>query len=224
MVQSKSILGLLILIIVLVSGCVNPNEPSQKTQSTDEPKVINLDAQQLILNDSEVEEVLGSDWKNTDTSMISIRSYNDTGDGIEAVYDKEPFNELIWYDSAPGTGQGEYAKPITIQTLVFTNSAMIKDYYSKQITIYSQNSQYYLFKQNKIDIGDTGDISTIEDLMTIKDPSNVNIIIKIIFIRNNVMSIIYFDTEKSNVLNIETAIELAKKQDAKISRILELIK
>jgi len=220
----KSMFGLLILTVVLTSGCLNSNEPAQKTQPTDEPKVINLHAQQLILNDSEVKEVLGSSWKNVRTNMIGVTSDNGSvGDGVSVVYDKEPFYEIIWYDISGGRGE-DYAKPVTIETLVFTNSVEAKNSYSKHITYYSKNNRYYHYKQNKIDIGDTGDVYTIEDLLTVKDPNNVNIIIKLMFRKNNVMSIIYFDTEKSNVLNIETALKLAKKQEAKISNILSMIK
>lgn len=67
MVQSKYILGLLILIIVLVSGCLNSNESIQKTQPTITPtsaptkenKIINLNAKQIILDDSEIEDLFG---------------------------------------------------------------------------------------------------------------------------------------------------------------------
>ncbi|OGH04293.1 MAG: hypothetical protein A2W22_02385 [Candidatus Levybacteria bacterium RBG_16_35_11] len=48
--------------------------------------------------------------------------------------------------------------------------------------------------------------------------------IKEIFRKNNVISIIYFDTSKSNALNIDSAFNLSKKQEAKIDRFLEMIK
>ena len=51
--------GLLILTVILISGCINSNEPTQKTQQTDEPKVINLNAKQIILDDNEIEDLFG---------------------------------------------------------------------------------------------------------------------------------------------------------------------
>lgn len=232
----KLVFGLLILTMVLISGCTNSNEQAQKTNQS---KIINLHAQQLILNDSEVEGVLGNAWQKVQSDEISVSSDNGTtvidgngngviygtatvGEGIDVVYDEEPFHEIIWYDTSGGKGEN-YAKPVTIKNLVFSNIEEAEKYYTKDMAVYSQNSRYYHYKQNKIDIGDTGNIYTIEDLLTIKN-NNVNIIIKLIFRKTNVISVIYFDTEKSNILNIETAIELAKRQDEKISRILEMIK
>lgn len=223
MVQLKIIFVILTIIAALTSGCINSNEPTQKTQLKDEPKVINLNAQQIVLNDIEVKEILGYEWKNVQTNMIGVTSDNGrVGDGVSVVYDKEPFYEIIWYDISGGRGE-DYAKPITVKILVFTNIVEAENYYSKDMLIYSQDSRYFHYKQNKIDIGDVGNIYTVEDLLTIKNPNNVDIVIKIIFRKNNVISIIYFDTEKSNVLNIETATELAKKQEAKIIRILDKI-
>lgn len=63
----KSIFGFLILTMVLMSGCLNSNESIQKTQPTITPasvpikenKIINLHAKQIILDDSEIEDLFG---------------------------------------------------------------------------------------------------------------------------------------------------------------------
>lgn len=228
MVKSKSIFGLLILMMVLISGCINSSETIQKNQTINESKIINLDANQLILNDIEMKEVLGDKWKNVHYEEESYTEsydgfYRVVGNGVIVVYDKEPFYDLIMYDMSGGFGRSNFMKPVTIKNVVFTNIEEAKKYYSKDDSIYSQNSNNYHFKHNKIDIGDEGNLYTIEDLHTIKNSEYENIIIKLIFRKNNIVSIILLDTEKSNVLNIETSIELAKKQDEKISTILDII-
>ncbi|MDD5473764.1 MAG: hypothetical protein PHU34_06405 [Candidatus Methanoperedens sp.] len=226
-------------LLVIVSGCLNSNKSTQKIQPQYEPigivatektypqdehKIINLHAQQIILDDTEIKEVLGSSWKNVDSGGIGVWQDDgiDAAEGVEVIYDEEPFYKIIFYDISGGRGEN-FAKPVTIKTLVFTDIERTKRFYSKDRAIDSQDSKYYHYKQNEIAIGDAGTIYTIEDLNTIKN-NDVNLIIKLIFRKNNIVSIIYFDTEKSNVMTIENAMKLARKQDAKISRILDTIK
>ncbi|MFZ2412545.1 MAG: hypothetical protein WAW23_13315, partial [Candidatus Methanoperedens sp.] len=84
----KLIFGFLILTVVLTSGCVNSNEPNQKTQPT-EPKVINLHAKQIILDDGEINDLFGiilTKDENIFPESDELSVYYSTYDDIRSVH------------------------------------------------------------------------------------------------------------------------------------------
>ncbi len=194
----KSTFGLLIVLIVfLISGCINSNKEISKTQQT-----INLHADQIILDDIEIKEVLGNDWELKD----------------------------MWVDNSTKKGEFVLSSDI-IRGYDNPNITSMKSFRNKiQITVYvspnisSTNTNYRLFLSmfpreyvvnNKFDIGDYGEIYTFVGLQEGLNGQTV-----LVFKKNNILISIYAIPE----INIDTISRLANKQDAKISRILETIK
>jgi hypothetical protein len=193
------ILIAMVSLAVIVSGCVNTSEPTQKTQPissptpipTKEVKIINIDAQQIVLDENDIKEVLGQDWKASgsrrdDPSCGGSRSCINRG-----------------YESFP-----IYA---SIEVVVYGS-------------IEEANSVQKSYGE-KINIGDIGGMSAQGGG------------IQIVFVRNNILCRFGFnkgfiigasETEKAKIENaemisIEKAYDLAKRQDEKISRVLEMI-
>lgn len=208
MIKLKFIVG--ILIIVLVSGCVNSNEPAQKTQPiisptpipTKEVKIINIDAQQIVLDENDIKEVLGTDWKASQDTSKTILQLTPRS-RVSRTYE----SELI-QNSRGGSIQYE----VTIEIMVYGSI----DEANRETSVVTTGGE-------KINIGDHGGMES------------GNGIIDIYFVKNNVVSRISFtrgmnypdklsETEKTEMISIDKAYSLAKKQDAKISRILEVIK
>lgn len=204
MVQLKTIFVILTIIAALTSGCINFNEPTQKTQLKDEPKVINLNAQQIILNDSEIKEALGFDWENETRKIDGLTKEKDiiVLSDISLTY-RNPNRKI----TAAGIDE------ITISLLVSPS-------------IYAANNNYQFWNsklqetgkviRNKIDVGDMGELYSIVDT----ENKNVNGGLYLIFKKNNIVFTFISPPE----VNVETAFELAKKQEEKIIRILDLIK
>ncbi|MDO8725059.1 MAG: hypothetical protein Q7J35_03205, partial [Candidatus Methanoperedens sp.] len=153
---------LLILTLFLTLGCLNSNEPTQKALPTNEPKVINLHAQQLILNDSEIKEALGHDWEKkeqridgqTQEELIILSS-------ISLLY----ANRTETIDRVLGS-----KNPIYISVFVSPNI-----YYAE-----NKSYQYFVSKlqetgkvvRNKIDVGDKGEIYTVVDVQDKENNGN----------------------------------------------------
>ncbi|MFA4934349.1 MAG: hypothetical protein WC568_00795 [Candidatus Methanoperedens sp.] len=201
MVQIKTIFVILTIIVAMTSGCLKSNELSN------EPKVINLYPEQVILNDGEIKEILGNEWER----------YSNLGYGngenyqyVETVYDKKPYSmkpkQLSRYESFMG--------PFAIFLLVFNNTNAAEEFYSDH-----ERSDMMDYKGNKINVGDIGSAYSIKT-----DEPTGKIITKITFRKNNIISIMYLDSERSESLNMDTAINLAKKQEEKISKALEMMK
>lgn len=170
----------ILIILVLISGCLNSIEQPQK-----EKKIIKLDPQQLVLSDDEIKSVLGLEWK---ISSISLPEFNNI-EMFERDFNKGMYN----------TGN------INIKTFVSIDEA---------IKFYSNYRE-----GNALELGDKGLIYSYDN----KEMNSINIV----FIKNNLIVFIQIITvDKYSVPNIDivTAINLAKKQDAKISKILEIIK
>lgn len=198
---TKLLLGLLILTAVMISGCINSNKSNSPIN---EPQVINAYPEQLILNENEIKEVLGDEWE-----MVSNIGYSYSEDHVGGyeVLDKKPYSTK----GKQLTGES-FISPIMIWILVFNETNAAKNYYSGHELFDMKD-----YKGNKINIGDAG----IYSIKIEPPPEPLNkIITKITFRKNNVISIMYLDSEKSDLLNMDTAINFAKKQEAKISKIL----
>ena len=214
MVQFKFAFGLSILIIVLISGCVNTNELITTSQPQNELKVINLSAQQIILNDKAIEETLGTGWEKEGKGMT-----------FSSFTNKASSNYFI-----------QYGKKI------ITKSDGGHVNYSVEISLYTYPVFISTTKENMKEISKTIEIDAIENDINIGDVGKIFSVkngVIVMFIKNNVISEIHFTRKEytSNELIIsgdtfneeskvdaEIALELAKQQDAKISRILEMIK
>ena len=185
-------------LVLSVFSLTQKNEIPQKT--INESKIINLNAQQLIINDSEVKKTIGEEWNLKDT--FSIRNDYGFKDGIGKTYNNSNPHVGEWIIES-GT---VIIRPVYISILTFPNLKTAKEYYNSEIS-----KQKYKENGNQIDIGDNGYASTVDD------------IIKVIFIKNNVVSIIYLTPNKNETLTVDQAIQLAKKQEEKIDRILDVI-
>lgn len=190
------------LLVLSVFSLTLKNETNQKT--TNESKIINLKAEQFIINEKEVKEIIGNDWKINDSVYIdnSFSFDNNFYNGIGTIYSNNNSYERYYLDDSNII----IFSPVYISILTFPNIKTAQEYYNSDISIkkYTENG-------NKVNIGDNGYASTVND------------IIKVIFIKNNVISIIYLTPNKNELLNVDQAFQLAKKQDEKLSRILEII-
>jgi hypothetical protein len=151
-----------------------------------------------------MKEVLGDEWKNVNTHRSEV-PFSSSGVGI--IYDDsaaDPFS-FGGGEGATVLSSGEIIfKPVYISLFVYPDTAIAEGAYL------DTNKGH---KGNEINIGDTGNIYTLES----------DTIIKVTFRKNNIISNIYLSPYKSELFNVDMAVKLAKKQDEKISRILEII-
>ena len=200
MVQFENV-GLSILIaVVLISGCI---DSSKSTQEIKEAKVINFSPQEIILSDIEIKDVLGSEW-----NVVADFSIIDDSIGRGLVYDDS--SRENGYVGWSTDGNESLFLPIYISLYIYPDVLEAKEIYR-----YHELFSKKIYKGNELNITDSGSIYFWNKYQST--------IIKEIFRKNNVISIIYFDTSKSNALNIDTAFNLSKKQEAKIDRFLEMI-
>ncbi|MCK4798875.1 MAG: hypothetical protein KAT05_15975 [Spirochaetes bacterium] len=164
-------------------------------------KVINLHAQQIILNGIEIEQTIGVDWKNENKFTNSFTKL-EVSSVIYLLY-RNPNIKIT------ATGSDE----INIRLLVSPSISEANNQYQSLNSKLQENGKII---RNKIDVGDTGELYSNIDA----DNKNVNGGLYLIFRKNNVIFV--FDSPPE--VNAETAFELAKKQEEKISRILEIIK
>ncbi len=217
---NKLILGLLILTVVLTSGCLNSNEPAQKTQSIISPtiptkivptptiKIIDLHAQQLVIDVNDIKETLGQDWKTSGGGFVIDVSKLNPKSIVNPTYESEPLKR---------------------------NGGSIQYYAMVQVVVFKTITEAKRANEGGTNIGEANpSITNIGDYRV--QTSDGNIIIK--FVRNNVVTYIWInrahwpgddgqeflsETDKTEMLSIDKAINLAKKQDAKISKILDMI-
>lgn len=164
-------------------------------------KVINLHAQQIILNGTEIEQTIGVDWKNENKFTNSFTKL-EVSSVIYLLY-RNPNIKIT------ATGSDE----INIRLLVSPSISEANNQYQSLNSKLQENGKII---RNKIDVGDTGELYSNIDA----DNKNVNGGLYLIFRKNNVIFV--FDSPPE--VNAETAFELAKKQEEKISKILEIIK
>lgn len=217
----KSIFGILILIVILISGCLNSNEPTQKTQQIITPttptitpvptptiKIIDLHAQQLVIDVNDIKEALGQDWKTSGGGFVIDVSKLNPKSIVNPTYESEPLKR---------------------------NGGSIQYYAMVQVVVFKTITEAKRANEVGTNIGEANpSITNIGDYRV--QTSDGNIIIK--FVRNNVVTYIWInrahwpgddgqeflsDTDKTEMLSIDKAINLAKKQDAKISKILDMI-
>lgn len=167
--------------------------PSPISTTTPNPanklKIIDLDAQQVMISESEIAEVLGINWK--------IKSHDRSGyNNLGGFSDFEIENI--------STGKDE---SIGIQIFIFPNATAPREAFSGLLL-----DNKVIATQN-INIGDIGTIITF----------NRNNDYMIMFTENNVLSFVeYFSV--GYTVDSEIAYELAKKQEEKISNLLDTIK
>lgn len=213
----KLIFGFLILTVVLTSGCINSYEQSQKTQPIITPtpiqtaevfyptptpiKIINLDPSQLILSDEEVNKVLGSGWnkKGENPSTFDFSNYH-----------AKLFSSFYMKDNNVASATiGIWRHPDNQQVLM------------KYRDIMTGQMRFNNDKGNDIDIGDRvkwfEESNELIDIVGKVYSKNKNV--EVVFTKSNIL----IDIE-TNTVGIEKAVELAKKQDEKISKILGMIK
>ncbi len=150
----KSIFGLLVLTVVLTSGCLNSNEPIQKEQPTYEPKVINLHAKQIILDDDEIKDLFGVILTKNETIIPKSDKL--------PVYYGDAYNVNLLsgvsnlYDLKKSSSNNKYT--ISIGVYVFSTAKDAKYFESKAI---NSNRNIKVVK-NIIDLGNTtGNLSSV---------------------------------------------------------------
>lgn len=191
----KSTFDLLIIFIVfLISGCINSNKEISEPQQT-----INLHANQIILDDAEIKEVLGNDWEMKD---MLVDNSTKKGDFV------------LSSDIIKG-----YDNPNITSMKSFRNKIQITVYVSPNISSSDANYQLFLSKfpieyvvSKKFDIGDYGEIYTFVGLQEGLNGQTV-----LVFKKNNIIISIYAIPE----INIDTVSRLANKQDEKIQGFLK---
>ena len=198
----KSIFGLLILTVVLISGCINSNELTQKTQPPDETKIINLHAQQIILDDNEIKELLGATLTKKEQNIISEKEddkiFGHVLSGISVGY------------GIPKMGDNNVSILLFVSPTIDVAN---KSYQSIELEVQNKIGKII---SNKINIGDAGELYSVVDA---KDKREIGTSY-IIFRKNNIIVLVMSTPD----IRIETLLELAKKQEAKISRMLSVIK
>lgn len=217
MMQIKTIFVILIIIAAITSGCINSNELTQKTQPIITPtpiqtvevsyptptpiKIINLDPSQLILSDVEVNKVLGSSWTKKGEHPSTFNFSNYYAKVYSSFYVKE--NNIATVQI------GIWHHPDNQQVLM------------KYRDIVTGQMRFNNDRGNDINIGDrvkwfeqSNELIDIVGKVYSRDKN-----VEVVFTKSNIL----IDIETNNV-GIETAIELAKTQEEKILRILEMIK
>lgn len=227
------IILLFIAFILLAIGSANLLLSTSSTNEStvnliSEPKAINLHAQELILNDNEIKGVLGYGWGKNRQSMDKEFDLNTTSQFF-VRYEKElPITETereLFVKSYPDANKSDLFVNMNVNIFILispTVDTARENYYQ---IIYREDLKNP--KQIKFDLN-------IEDMGKFYSENASNgELIHIVFIKNNVIFFMEFtlisnrplsEPERSEMIDVETAVELAKKQDAKITRILEMIK
>ncbi len=167
-------------------------------------KVINLHAQQIILDDTEIKETLGANLTRISQDIIAEKNDDKIGhilSGISVVYGK---HEYYIFENA---SIGLFVSP--------DFDAANKIYQSLRLELQKGTEKVI---SNKIDIGDYGELFSIVE--TKKGTMGLSVGESFIIFRKN--NIIVAMKSKPDI-KVETLFELARKQDAKISRILEMV-
>lgn len=193
----------ILFVVVLISGCLNSNSQNQKTQliaPTPAPtdKIINLHAQQIILDDNEIKELLGTDYMKINPKNQVIRN--------------EPKSKGLQILSSIRVDIGN----VTIGLFVSPSKDVSDKAYQSLVLDLQKNIKVIV---NKIDIGNTtGELYSIvgsQNENTTAEPGTSYII----FNKNNIVVLVGSTPD----IQVETLIKLAKRQEAKIVRILEVI-
>ncbi len=213
----------LLLIIILISGCLKESSLTtipniNETSSREGLEITDMSAQQLILGDNETRVMLGSDWKKAYQGTDKNLAINASSE-IFVTYEKEPVNE---------TRVGGDKSFFDSYLLVFPDINETRKfylYYTSEIDREIMNKPEYsdkILNESELAVGDEGKIYSDED----------NIIV--IFRKNNVASNMVFHNglnyseqkiefgEKD--INSSTAIEIARIQEEKIKKDLDLMR
>ena len=189
--NKPQIIGLLILIIVLTSGCFSStNENQIREEPTRENIIIKSDYEQIVLSNDEMQSALGSGWP------IEVIKLPENSDHFVKFFVKN--------DDIRGS--------IQIRSYSSINGA--SGYYSFIQNINPETKEY-------ISIGDRG--------LIYPESSNGIETIVCLFIKNNIAVEVGItnlnDKHLSQNVDMETAlvVNLANQQDAKISRILDMM-
>ncbi|MCZ7356806.1 MAG: hypothetical protein O8C66_03975 [Candidatus Methanoperedens sp.] len=168
--------------------------PKSGTQSND-LKIINLHAEQIILTDTEIKELVGTDLTKKGQRIIPETIQNHVLSGIYAEYGNP--NISIWL----------YVSP-TIDAANGVSQSLA-----------SESQKNFKVIVNRVDIGDTeGELYSIvgsqnEKTTVVAGGSYI------IFRKNNIIVLVVSTPD----VKIETLLLLAKKQEEKISNILDVI-
>lgn len=192
-----------LITIVLLSGCININvTPQNSGQSTPEATsnffktsknidTSKLDIAKIILNDTEIKDIIGPDWSKEETfyprapSDIQIKGL---------AFEKQN----TYYKIPPKAG---------LVMSILPNTTFTTEFYNKLITEPLNGATI-----NDYEIGESG------KLIKINDSTGTSERTVIIFKINTIVVTTMTSVDQ------DTTIKLARKQEAKISRILEIIK
>lgn len=121
------------------SGGVSPKLTPKSTGQTNKLEIINLDVQQVILNDSEIREVIGFDWN------LFFGEKKDSPGNIQGI-------NLEYININSNTKE---EKHISSFMMVFPNITATKEGYSKMLLEIGKD-----VSETDIEIGDTGKVIT----------------------------------------------------------------
>lgn len=231
MVKYNSTILLVIAIIglaVLLSGCtggqdakintgeqqninvsVTTSNPIKIPTPAKQTEILNVDIRNIILSDSEIREFLGNKW-NTSYNPISGKmndiSYNSIGYSKSSTVYTQSDAFVTWM-------------------FIYPNLNSAKDAYSRilidgKISIEKEKNPLQIIKLSKDSIMTDINFGDSAKYIVIQQDVNNRANYHIIFIRNNIIA--YLGTNSKS--DIDNLTSLAKKQDEKISRILDMIK
>lgn len=214
MVKINSNISLIAVVglLVIISGCINSNEPK-------EIKIINLHAQQLIIDENDVKEVLGQDWKisNKPTGCSTGRRTCDELDQFLQIKLKSNVSRTYESELIKKSGDASIQYDAYIQVLVFNSIDEAKRAYSDMVYIIQPSDL-----EESIGIGDYGGILTKDGYIYLSFVKN-NVFSEIVISRTLLLPYDLSETEKTEMIGVDKAYNLAKKQEAKISKILDML-
>lgn len=198
----KSIILIIVIVLAIVfSGCVNSAEPTQISQ----PIITKPTQIQPIITPSPVPSEGNKIIKIAPEQLILNKEeiiqvagtkweYNKDASGVMIAPNMFEAYNLMFEKKIPE----HQPKILWIQLKVYQN----KDFIENEFGLQQE-------KQNNINIGEKGKVFP-------NGQGDMNIL----FVRNNIMVMIYYDTSE----DFETMFKLGQKQDEKITNILEMIK
>jgi hypothetical protein len=201
--RRKTIIIILTSLLILTTGCININvapQEQQKTSSTDTPKqttpqvtvdTSKLDVNKIALTDTEIKEVLGTDWTKRNAS-------NRGGRPDIQLFMTEYYNPNTYLKNTPD---------IALILIIAPNTTMVKQALDNT-NIQSSRDFGNIQNISDFDIGESGKL--------IKSKGNNNVDLTIIVFNINTILV-----ETISSTDQETTIKFAKKQEAKINNIIQ---
>ncbi len=187
-----------ILFIALISACINSNQS----------KITNLNAQEFILNQNEIKNILGQDWY--------IDPNFGGGESILLSTPKNRFSAVYRSQSIQKTGRASIYYQAFIEISIFNNTQEVKNEFQYL-------KQFNFAGQTELNIGDQSALRTSNNYINIWFTRD-NILCRIDILNQGYYLEDLSATEKNETLSLDKVLNLAKMQDDKLLRIIQMIR